>query len=77
MDDINKKVRQCFENLGIIIDNNEDNFVLSDYITDSRMFISLLVELEQMLNINIPDDFLVQDRLVTYQDLCNMIASLI
>jgi acyl carrier protein len=36
----------------------------------------LLVELEQMFDIEIPDDYLMQGRLETYQDICNMIEEL-
>jgi acyl carrier protein len=76
MNDMNEKIKKCFENLGMNIDIR-DNFLLEDFIADSITYISLLVELEEMFTINIPDDYLVQGRLVTYQDLYNMIADLI
>jgi acyl carrier protein len=76
MEDMNEKIKQCFENLGIIIDSDE-NFLITDYVAASIVYISLLVELENMFGVEIPDEYLVQGRLVTYQDLCNMMTDLV
>lgn len=72
-----EKIRQCFENLGFMVDESEEqNFNLSDYVTDSLSYISLIVELEQSFDIEIPDDYLMQGKLETFQDICNMITTL-
>jgi acyl carrier protein len=76
MEDAKEKIKQCFENLGILIESDE-NFLIADYIASSIVYISLLVELENMFSLEIPDEYLVQGRLVTYQDLCNMMTDLV
>jgi acyl carrier protein len=72
---VKERIRKCFANIGIIIEN-DSNFSISDYITESISYITLLIELEQEFEIDIPDDYLVQGRLETYQDICNMIEEL-
>jgi acyl carrier protein len=67
--------KTCFENLGIIIDSDE-NFLIADYVADSVAYITLLTELEVQFGIEIPDDYLVQGRLETYQDMYNMVCNL-
>jgi acyl carrier protein len=70
-----EKIIQCFKNLGIIIEGN-DNFLISDYIEDSVTYITFLTELEEMFDINIPDEYLLQGRLETFEDIKNMIEGL-
>jgi acyl carrier protein len=72
---VEEKIKQCFADIGIIIEG-DGNFSISDYIEDSLSYVSLLATLEQVFEINIPDDYLVQGRLQTYQDICNMIKEL-
>jgi acyl carrier protein len=72
---MDEKIKQCFVNIGIITEGG-DNFLIADYVTDSVTYISLMVELEQMFGVEIPDDYLVQGRLETYQDVCNMVEEL-
>lgn len=76
MDDINARITECFNNLGIAIDTDE-NSLISDYIVDSITYIAMLSELEQLFEINIPDEYLIQGRLTTYQDLYHMISDLV
>jgi acyl carrier protein len=75
MEHTHEKIKTCFENLGITIDSDE-NFLIADYIADSITYITLLTELEAQFGIEIPDEYLVQGRLVTYKDLYNMVSSL-
>lgn len=75
-DEINAKVTQCFENIGILIEN-DDNFTLSEYIVDSLTYMTFLVELEQMFNVIIPDEFLCQEKLQSRQNVVNMIEILL
>ncbi|GHU76474.1 hypothetical protein FACS189461_4060 [Spirochaetia bacterium] len=64
------------KNLGIQIEG-DDNFILAEYIVDSLTYVSLLTELEQMFEINIPDEYLMQGRLESFQDICNMVEGLV
>jgi acyl carrier protein len=75
MENIHEKIKACFGNLGIIIDSDE-NFLIADYVADSVTYITLLTELEAQFDIEIPDEYLVQGRLMTYQDLYNMVSGL-
>lgn len=74
--EIEGKVKQCFENLGILIQDGE-NFLLADYIVESLTYMSFLVELEQMFEMDIPDEYLMEGRLETWQDVCNMVETLL
>ena len=71
-----EKIKKCFESLGIIL-GEEENFLLEDYITDSVTFISLIVEIESSFGIEIPDEFLIQNSLRSFSDVCNMVDGLL
>lgn len=72
---IEEKVLRSFENIGIFIEPDE-NILLADCVRDSITFISLMVEIEQNCSVNIPDEYFFDGRLVTYQDICNMVSEL-
>lgn len=69
-----KEIIKCMHNLGIIVDDENDNFMLENYIEDSIAYISFIVELEQTFNIEIPDEYLVAGAMTTLADVCNMIS---
>ena len=71
-----ERVKKCFNNVGIIIDATE-NFDISEYLEDSLSFITFIVEVEDEFKIEIPDEYLMEGKLVTYQDVLNMINQLI
>lgn len=70
-----EKIRDCLAQIGVIIDTNR-NFDLIEVIEDSLMFVSLIVELESAFDIEIPDEFLLPERLNTFDDLKTMITEL-
>ena len=70
-----EKIVECFANIGYIIDPTT-NFELSDYLEDSVSFIGLIVELESSFNIEIPDEYLTDDSMKTFDDVCNVVESL-
>lgn len=77
MIDINFGINKCLDNIGIIVD--EEIYMeteLSKYIPDSISFITLIVELEQYFNIEIPDEFLLVDKWNTFGD-ANFIVKII
>jgi acyl carrier protein len=76
INDINEKVKQCFENIGILIESG-DNFALEEYIVDSITYMSFLVELEQMFSITIPDEYLQKGRLQNRQSIVTMVDDLL
>ena len=69
-------VLDCMRNLGVYIDDTAENLLISDYIEDSIMFISFVVELEQAFDIEIPDSYLAPEKLRTLDDVCQMISLL-
>ena len=72
-----EKIIECFSNLGILIFEDSNNFELDEFIADSITFVSLLVELEQQFEIEIDDNYLIEGRLKTFNDIENMISSLL
>ena len=68
------KILECFQHIGIIADDTEENFEIGQYLTDSMTFISFIVGIESAFCIDISEEYLVPDRLSTFQDVCNMIA---
>lgn len=62
MDNI-QKILRCLENMGIDVDEEDTN--LSDILQDSLMFISFIVEVEEVFGIQVDDSFLVIDNLKT------------
>lgn len=73
---IKEEIINCFSNLGIIVDDEENNFYLSEYLVDSVAFISFLVELEQKFNIEISDEYLIQGRIESFEDVINIVEEL-
>lgn len=56
--------------IGIDVDYNEDDFDLSEFIIDSVQFISLIVEIENVLGFELPDEFLLLDKYRSFNALC-------
>ena len=77
MDDITERILNCLLELGIVFEQGENNFELTDYIEDSLTFISFVSELENEFDIEIPDEYLLQGVLGTLNDLKNIITLLV
>lgn len=72
---VKEKIVECMNNMGIVNFEDDTNFRVDEYILDSVMFVSFIIELEQMFDIEIPDEYLIADRLQTFDDIYNMIES--
>ncbi len=61
-----------FNDLGISIDSSEINsdFDVSAYFIDSIQFISFIVEVEKVLGIELPDEFLLLPNYSSFNALC-------
>jgi len=68
---------KCFGNIGIIVDNLDENSALIEYLDNSITFMTFILEVEQAYDIEIPDVYLRPDRLTTADDLIKMIESLV
>ena len=77
MDDITERILNCLLELGIVFEQEENNFELTDYSEDSLTFISFVSELENEFDIEIPDEYLLQGVLGTLNDLKNIITLLV
>lgn len=75
MDNLNK-LRQCFENIGILVDDLDKAENLMDLIEESLTFITFVVEVENIFEIEIPDEYLLPGKLVSIQDVLEMVENL-
>lgn len=69
---------KALENVGIDIGDNPDlNTDLRDYINASVIFISFIVELEDSLQIEFPDELLLTDILSSLGSFCKIVEELV
>lgn len=66
-EDIKDKLHQAFLNKGILID--DDDLEIREYIADSLEFITLIIEIETVLDIEFPDVLLNMDAIGTTNSL--------
>lgn len=72
---IKKTIDQCLANVGIESDDLFSN--LSNYLVDSLVFISFIIELEENFGIEFNDDIFSDENFRTIDDLCDVIKSYI
>ena len=60
-------------NIGIIVDKEFSELSLDEVIEDSLTFISFIIEIEEKMNIEVPDEYLQQGVLKTFADVEEMI----
>ena len=61
-----RTIVNTLEEMGLIVlDAEEDDFSLQDYIIDSMQFIDFIVRIEDKLNVQLPDDFLDYELLLS------------
>lgn len=66
----------CLNEIGIFVDNDADNLPLSELVQDSLTFITMIVELEKVFGVEIPDEYLNYDSLQTLDDIVVLIEKL-
>ncbi len=64
---IKSGILQALKNKGLSID--DETIELKEYIPDSITFITLIIEIETVLDIEFPDELLLYDRLGTVNSL--------
>lgn len=74
--DIRYEVIEAFKSVGIIFDerNKQDN--LSDLIEESIVYVSLIVEIEERLGIEIPAEYLIIDSFSNVDSFIDLIQGL-
>lgn len=70
--DINLKVEKIFEENGVNITDPES---LENI--DSIQYVTIIVEIEQLFNITLPDYFLAENALVDFPKLVNIISNIL
>ena len=77
--DIREKLLEILNENGIYIDKNKttDDIDLREYIIDSMQFISFIVEIENKLNIEIPDECLIYDNISSLNGFSNIISCIV
>ena len=80
IDSVDRKIIQCMNDVGIIIDEAElinSDVNLTDYNIDSILFISLLVNIEELFCIIIPDEYMTYEILQSYRGFSTIIKGLV
>ena len=67
-------ILECFLEIGIFVDETDvwNSTPLYELIPDSMTFIALVVGLEDKFGVEVPDEYLVKERLVTINDIAVM-----
>ena len=81
-ENIKEIILSVFEDMGITIEMSKsddfcsslDDVNLFDYIKDSLMFISFILELEEKLGTDVPDDLLLMDYLMSLSGFSNLLC---
>ncbi len=74
-EEIKKGIITCFQNVGIMIplDDISDDLEIQEYIEDSIMFITMIIELENHFGIEIPDEYLLPEMLSNLGSLTDIV----
>lgn len=75
--DIKAEILQCFLNIGVVIDDAEEDVDLKDYIVDSIQFITAIVEIERVFSIEFPDELLLYSVFDSFNGLKKVVESII
>jgi acyl carrier protein len=73
-----EKVLEILEENGLYVDPKSagEDMDLREYILDSLQFMSFIVEVENKLNLEIPDEILVYDNLASLNGLSSILESI-
>lgn len=74
MDTIREKVIECLSNVGVVIDDNKE---LLSYLQDSLVFVSFVVELEEVFQIELDDALFVDETFNDIDTVCTVIKGLL
>ena len=65
-----EKLIGCFEENGVYIERTEADIDLRDYIADSLQFMTIIIAIEEKLEIEIPPELLLYDNLISLNAFC-------
>lgn len=64
------------DEMGFVILEKNDDFAISDYISDSIQFISFIIRIEEKIGKNLPDEFLSFEILKSAKGFSNKLSTL-
>ena len=68
------EIIECFNNIGIMVDNDDlSDFDMQNFIEDSIMFITFIIELETKFEIEVPDEYFMPDKINSFDDIVDLI----
>lgn len=76
-DEIREIILSSLEELGICVDRTETDIDINEYGMDSFVYISLIVELEEKLDMLFPDSLLTFDNFSSINGFANLVDGLI
>ena len=75
--EIEEKIIEAFINIRCTIDIDEVcDISIEEILEDSLIFVSFIVELEQIFSIEIPDEFLLPEKISSFESVKNMILEI-
>lgn len=75
--DVRQIVVDSLESIGVIVDDSSEDVNFQSLAIDSIMFIMLIVEVEDTLNIAIPSEYLFYDDFVSLNGFVNQIMAVL
>lgn len=69
-------VLHILNDLGILVDDLDCDFDLSEYFVDSIIFISFIVALEEYIQVELPEEFLLFESYCSFYAVCDALEIL-
>lgn len=70
------RISDCLNRIGVLSNQLNENEEILNYIEDSIVMMSFIVELEKEFSIEFPDEYLQPGRFLTFGNLCEVINKL-
>ena len=70
-------IRSIMQRIGLFFDDVSIDDSIQTILTDSIMFITFIIELEQEFEIEIPDEYLIPERIGTLRQLDSILIELV
>lgn len=74
---IPEKLWGILDSLALVEKTEEDDIIIHSEQIDSIQMVSIIVDIEETFNIEIPDEYMVPDFMSSFQHVCNVITELV
>lgn len=71
-----EQIVQVLEEMGILVEKDEMDVNLQEFIVDSIQFITFIVNVEEKLNLTFPDEYLNYDSIETLAKFCDILQNI-